>query len=221
MNDAIRNMLPFAIGVAVSPIPIVAVVLMLTSRRGKANGLAFVAGAALGLALIGGAVLIAGSNGFFVIAGTNDDDAKRLDLIFGVLLLLGAARSFRKWLKQRNEPRQTPKWMDRLDHVTPIKAGAIALGLAFVNFKNLVLTMAGMTEIMKGTLSETERWTALAIFILIGIAGPAVPVAIAYVAGERAPAKLDALKLWLIAHNNALLAVILLAIGAKLLHDAI
>jgi hypothetical protein len=37
-------MLPAAVGVAISPLPIVAVVLMLVSRRGRANGPAFVAG---------------------------------------------------------------------------------------------------------------------------------------------------------------------------------
>jgi threonine/homoserine/homoserine lactone efflux protein len=55
--QAIGQMLPSAVGVAVSPLPIVAVVLMLVSRRGRANGAAFVLGWVLGLAIVGAIVL--------------------------------------------------------------------------------------------------------------------------------------------------------------------
>jgi len=44
MGQAIGSVLPLALGVALSPIPIVAVVLMLTPPRGKINGPAFVVG---------------------------------------------------------------------------------------------------------------------------------------------------------------------------------
>ena len=38
---AAAEWIPFAIGVAISPVPIIAVILMLFSRRAKVNGLAF------------------------------------------------------------------------------------------------------------------------------------------------------------------------------------
>jgi Sap-like sulfolipid-1-addressing protein len=44
MAKAIGGSLPLAVGIALSPIPIIAVVLMLTSRRARVNGPAFVAG---------------------------------------------------------------------------------------------------------------------------------------------------------------------------------
>lgn len=44
MGQAIGGTLALAIGVALSPIPIIAVVLMLTTARARINGLAFVAG---------------------------------------------------------------------------------------------------------------------------------------------------------------------------------
>jgi Sap, sulfolipid-1-addressing protein len=44
MGQAIGGSLPLAVGIALSPIPIIAVVLMLTSRRAKVNGPAFVLG---------------------------------------------------------------------------------------------------------------------------------------------------------------------------------
>jgi hypothetical protein len=41
MGEAIGQLLPFAVGVAVSPMPIVAVVLMLVTPRAWSNGPAF------------------------------------------------------------------------------------------------------------------------------------------------------------------------------------
>ena len=44
MGKAIGGSLPLAVGIALSPVPIIAVVLMLTSRRAKVNGPVFVLG---------------------------------------------------------------------------------------------------------------------------------------------------------------------------------
>jgi hypothetical protein len=38
----IGDMLPLAIGVLISPVPIIAIILMLLSKRAKSNSLAFV-----------------------------------------------------------------------------------------------------------------------------------------------------------------------------------
>ncbi len=57
MGQAIGSSLPLAVGVALSPVPIIAVVLMLTSRRARSNGQAFVIGWLIGLAVVGAIVL--------------------------------------------------------------------------------------------------------------------------------------------------------------------
>jgi Sap, sulfolipid-1-addressing protein len=44
MGEAVGQSLPLAVGVALSPVPIIAVVLMLTTPRARANGPAFVVG---------------------------------------------------------------------------------------------------------------------------------------------------------------------------------
>jgi hypothetical protein len=44
MGEAIGQLLPLAVGVAVSPMPIVAVILMLVTPRARSNGPAFLLG---------------------------------------------------------------------------------------------------------------------------------------------------------------------------------
>jgi hypothetical protein len=62
MYDTISQMLPSAVGVAISPFPIVAVVLMLVTARGRVNGPAFLLWWMSGLALVG-AVLLSVASG--------------------------------------------------------------------------------------------------------------------------------------------------------------
>jgi hypothetical protein len=58
MGQAIGGSLAMAIGIAISPIPIIAIVLMLTTPRARANGPAFVAGWLIGLGMVGAIVLL-------------------------------------------------------------------------------------------------------------------------------------------------------------------
>ena len=59
------------------------------------------------------------------------------------------------------------------------------------------------------------------MFILVATLGPALPVAIYFALGARAKHVLDELKLWLGANNAAIMAVLCLVIGAKLIGDGI
>ena len=58
MGEAIGQMLPYAVGVMVSPMPVVAMVLMLVTPQARANGIAFVLGWILGIGLAGTILLL-------------------------------------------------------------------------------------------------------------------------------------------------------------------
>jgi hypothetical protein len=53
MGQAIGDVLPLAVAVAVVPVPIIAVVLLVGSERGRANGLAFLVAWAVRPAAVG------------------------------------------------------------------------------------------------------------------------------------------------------------------------
>ena len=57
MGHIIAETLPYAEGVAISPMPIIVVILVLISARARSNGLAFLAGWTEGLAVVGVVVL--------------------------------------------------------------------------------------------------------------------------------------------------------------------
>src|SRR5215217_7982839 len=99
MGQAVGQVLSFGVGVALSPVPIIAVVLMLATPRGRVNGLAFLAGWVVGLAVVGTAVLLIANGGYASEAGAPADWVSILKLVLGVLLL---GLSVRQW---RGRPR--------------------------------------------------------------------------------------------------------------------
>lgn len=72
MGEAIGQVLPYGVAVALSAFPIIGVVLMLATPKARANGPALLLGWALGLALVGTIVLLV-SGGAGPGAGLSSD----------------------------------------------------------------------------------------------------------------------------------------------------
>jgi threonine/homoserine/homoserine lactone efflux protein len=201
-------------------VPIIAVVLMLGTPRARVNGPAFLLGWIVGLAVVGTIVLFAAGG-----AGANEDNepatwADWVKIALGVLLLLVA---FKQW---RDRPRageqaRMPQWMRTIDRFTPARSVAIAAALSGINPKNLLLTVGAAAAIAQTGADTAEQAVALAVFVLIGTLGPGVPVALYFVLGERAGHILDELRAWMSANNAAIMAVLCLVIGAKLIGDGV
>jgi threonine/homoserine/homoserine lactone efflux protein len=220
VGDASGQRLPTAVGITISPLPIVAVVLMLATPRGRSNGLAFVAAWIVALAVVMAVVVAAAGD-----HATDDDETPAgwvswLKLALGAVLLLMAAR---RWV---GRPRgdgdaPLPKWMGALDTFRPPKAAAAGAVLAAANPKNLLLAVAGAAVIAQAELGAGQAAGAIAIFVAIATLGVGAPVAIAFAMGDRSRGMLDDLRAWLAHHNAAIMTVLLLVIGVKLIGDAI
>jgi threonine/homoserine/homoserine lactone efflux protein len=220
MADAIGQVLSLGVGVALSPVPIIAVVLMLGTPRARANGPAFVLGWVLGLAAAGTVVLLVSSGADASEDGDPADWVGVLKLVLGLLLLVVAART---WQVRPRGDRETelPKWMKRIDTFTASKSIGLGALLSGVNPKNLLLTVGAAAAIAQTGIPAGEQAVALAVFVVVGTLGPGIPVAIYFAMGEQAERLLESLKAWMAAHNAAIMAVLCLLIAAKLIGDGI
>jgi threonine/homoserine/homoserine lactone efflux protein len=220
MGAAIGQVLSFGVGVALSPVPIIAVVLILGTPRARVNGPAFLLGWILGLTIAGVIVLLVSSG-----ANASEDGAAAswvnwLKMVLGVLLVLLAIKQWRD--RPRGGKAGTlPGWMRTIDRFTPGRSIAMGVALSAINPKNLVLTAGAAATIAQAGLSAGQQAISLAVFVIVGTVGPALPVAIYFVMGERAKDILDDLNAWMAAHNAAIMTVLCLVIGAKLIGDAI
>ena len=220
MGEAIGQVLPFAVVVALSPIPIIGVVLMLGTPRAHSNGPAFILGWLIGLSVVGAIVLLVASGANASESGQPANWVAVLKLVLGALLLLLAVR---QW---RGRPRgdadaALPGWMRTVDHFTPGRAVAMGVALSAINPKNLVLTVGAATSIAHTGISTGDQAIALAVFVLVATLGPGLPVVIYFLMGERAVRMLDDIKEWMGQNNAVIMTVLCLVIGVKLIGDGI
>jgi Sap, sulfolipid-1-addressing protein len=220
MGQAIGGSLPLAVGIALSPVPIIAVVLMLTSRRAKVNGPAFVLGWLIGLGVVGAIVLSLAGSGGASTSGAPTAWVSWVKIVLGVLLLLVAVRQFRARPHGDEEP-QMPKWMATIDKTTPLAALGLAAVLSGANPKNLLLAVGGAAAIAGTGISGSQQALAYLVFALIGTLGVGIPVGIYFAMGARSEKLLAGLKDWMSAHNAVIMAVLCLIIAAKLIGDGI
>ncbi len=217
MGAAIGEILAFALGVAISPVPIIAVILMLFTGKARSNSVSFVAGWLLGLLLAGGVVLAIGLE---ASEGGESDVSGVIKILIGVLFLFLGLKQWSGRPKNDEEP-QMPAWMASIDDFTAVKSFGLAFVLAAVNPKNLGLTIAAAAAISAGGLEAGEEVAVLVIFVLLASLTVAVPVIWYLIAGSRAEHELNVMKDWLVANNNTVMAVLFIVLGAKVLGDGI
>ena len=214
LTQAIGDLLPTAVGVALSPVPIIAVILMLGTPRAKSNGPAFAIG------WIAGLVIVA------VAGGADDPDSATatgvnwFQVAVGVLFLVMAAGQWRKRPRQGQEP-VMPKWMAMIDTFTAGKSVGLGALLSGVNPKNLALTAASAASIAQAGLSTGQSAIAVAVFVLIGSITVAGPVLLYLGATDKATGPLAAIKEFMSAHNAVIMMIVLLVLGAKILGQGI
>jgi len=219
MWQVIGDLLPSAVGVALSPVPIIAVILMLGTPRARSNGPAFAVGWVLGLVIVSVVVVL-------VASGSDDPDSGSstavdwIKVVIGALFLLLAFGQWRKRPKP-GEQAEMPKWMSAIDRFTAGKSLGLGALLSGANPKNLALTLAASASIAQAGLSGGETTVAIAVFVVIGSVTVAGPVLFYVFASARAAAPLDSIKQFMSRHNAVIMFVLLLVLGAKLLGNGI
>jgi hypothetical protein len=218
VGPAISEVLPWAIGVAISPIPLVAVILMLFTPRAKANGPAFLLGWVVGLATLAVVVYIVADAADVATDADASDSSSTVKVVLGVALIVGALRRWRGRTRPGEEPAM-PKWMAEVDHFTPGKAAGLGVVLGAVNPKNLVLSIGAATGLAELGENTGDAVVGLVAFVMVASSTTALAVGYRLFGGERSRATLDRAKVWLVAHNDAVMAVLFLVFGVVILAE--
>jgi Sap, sulfolipid-1-addressing protein len=215
MVSVIGEILPLAVGVAISPIPIIAAILMLLSPKAKSMSVAFLTGWILGIVV---AIVV-----FTLLSSVLPQDeagpspaAGVIKIVLGLLLLLVAVRQWRG-RPAEGEQAVLPKWMSAIDSMTPVKGLALGFLLAAVNPKNLLLAASAGLIIGSAQLTFGEDAVVVIIFTVLAGCTVLIPVIAYLVASARMREPLEKLRKWLVGHNATIMAVLLLVIGVSMI----
>jgi len=211
MNGVIGGILPLAVGVAISPIPIVAAILMLFSARAGSTGTGFLIGWVLGIAVVTGLFTVLAGSLSTTDSGPTGVSWTQVGL--GALLLMFGLRQWRG----RHDRHGPPKWMTAIDSFTFVKAFGLGFVLSAINPKNLLLGAAAGLAIGSGGLSVGGDIVAIAVFTVIAASTVAVPVIAYAVAKDRMREPLDHAKAWLQDNNATVMSLLFLVFGTVLI----
>ncbi|MBF6089875.1 GAP family protein [Nocardia cyriacigeorgica] len=216
MGTVIGDLLPLAVGVAISPIPIVAAILMLLSADAGKTSTGFGLGWVVGIIVVTGVVVaLSGS-----LSGSGDEQpstaAAWIKIVLGVLLI---ALAVKQWLDRADT--SVPGWMQAIDEFGFGKATGLGIVLSAVNPKNLLLCLSAGVVIGTSGLSAGGDVAAVVIFTVLAASTVLVPVIGYAVAADKLRGGLDTMKAWLQANNHIVMAIVLLVMGAVVLGKGI
>jgi len=217
MGDVVSETLSFAVGVALSPMPIAAVIVMLFTPKAKTNAPLFLVGWVIGLLLVGFVVLLI--PGLEASGSEPTTSSGVVKALLGVLLLVAGWGAWRR-RPGATETAEAPKWMESIDGFGIGKSFGMGFLLSALNPKNLLLVAAAAATISAAGLSTSEQTITLLVFTLIAASTVAVPVIGYLIVGERADEVFANAKDWLIQNNSVVMSVLLLVFGVSLIGDA-
>lgn len=220
MGPVIGDILPLALGVAISPIPIIAAILMLLSPKARSTSVGFLLGWVLGIIVAVSVFTLLSS-----VLPEKDPDAAQpiagwIKIVLGVLLLLLAIKQWRGRPKEGEEA-ALPTWMSAIDSMTAARAAGLGFLLSAVNPKNLLMAAGAGVIVGSAGLGVGEIVLSIAIFVVIAAASVAVPVIAYLVASSAMAAPLERLRVWLQQNNATVMAVLLLVIGVVMIGKGI
>lgn len=220
MGQVIGDLLPLAVGVAISPIPIIAVILMLLSQRAAQTSVGFLLGWILGIVAVTVIVLVLVGQAGNTSSGKPSTVSSIIKIVLGALLVLMAAKQWQGRPKE-GETGTMPKWMAAIDSFTFVKASGLGAALSALNPKNLIMCLGAGTTIAAAHLTGPQETVAVLVYTVIAGCTVAVPV-IGYLAAKTKMATpLTILRAWLTQNNATVMAVLLLVIGVVLIGKGI
>lgn len=213
MGTVIGDLLPFALGIAISPMPIIVVILTLLSPRAPASSAGFLAGWVVGVLVV--VVVLTALSGLLPDAPGAEPGfpAGAIKLVLGALLLWLAAAQWRK--RSRGKETELPSWMQKVGGMGFGGTSRLGLLLSIANPKNLIFSLSVAVDVGTSGLDTTGAAVALVVFVLLAASTVLLPVVAYAFAAQRLRPALTGLRAWLSRENHTIMCVLFLVLGVS------
>ncbi len=216
MKAVIGDIIPLALVVTISPINIIAAILLLFSRRPLANASSYLVGFVVGVAGML-AAFIAIADALDLSTGSDPSTgAAAVLLAAGVGLVVAAARKFAR-RPRAGDAAVMPKWMDGIASYSGAKSLLVGMAVGALNPKNIVVGLAAAVAVGSVSLSIGAQIATAAAYVVVAVLGVAAPIVTMLVLGDRAPVVLDGWRTWLGQNNATVMSVLFLIFGVVLI----
>ena len=217
MLAAFGTLLPIALAVAVSSVPITLTILILLSPKRNRLAIPFLIGWVVGMAVV---VVVSsiGANALPIRSIRTSQKAIGIaEIIVGAGLLVIAVFTSRR---TKGPPDRPSRLLDSVDRLGPVTA----LGLAFVlnlRPKGLLLGVAAGLAIAGARLTGTDALIVILVYLALATSSVTVPIIATLVSPTRMQPRLVATRDWLDRNGGHITVVILLMVGLVILGDGL
>jgi len=209
---ALGEVIAPAVGIAISPVSIAAVILLLLSPRGRTTSIGFLLGWTFGIVVAVTAFAIMSAVVPLRVPGMARTVLGVTELVVGGLLLVLAAVRWRRRPRAEDGDGRAPAWMRAVDRATFPLAFALGFVMA-LNPPNLLLSLAGGAAIGVAGPGGSGIVPTIALFSVVAASTVLIPVAGHLVAADRLRRPLDRVRLWLTRHDSVILTVVFVVFG--------
>ncbi len=214
MNQ-LQDLIPLAVGMLLSPLPIVAIVAIVLSPHGRAAAPLYTAvSTAVSFVFVSIGALASAS----ASAASPSGPARTVSFVLAIVLTLGfTVFAVASWLS-RPKPGEQPKapsWLAAIDTITPAKAATLGLIMAMTNTKNIPLALKGGALIGEAHLPQLA---AAGLCLALAITGSLlliIPSIIATRGSAAIASALTRIKSEMITHNAAIMTVLFAILAAN------
>lgn len=217
MINAVGELLPLMVAVALSSVPILVTVTILLTPNSNRTAFAFLVGWVVGMFAVTGVLALLLQTIPRASARHNQPTVGIVEIVFGLSLI--AYGLFLVFRGESRAPRtELPRWLRSVRDLKPIPALALGIGL---NLRPKALLLSSTAGIILGTsrLSVGETVTVLVIFVAIGGSTVWVPVTLAILRPRTMHRPLEATKAWITRNTRTVTLVVVFIAGAIVLGD--
>lgn len=221
--DILIEILPYSLGLIISPLPVIALILLLVSNRGILKGTVFII-----FWLIASYFSILAVSQLVSLAGQEQVDGVKptwqygLAIFMGTILLIVALLTrTRVYRKKHDEKVRTPGWLKIIDKLNVAEIAILSVALVVVNPVNLSMVLITGITLANFDTTLQQSLVPVAIFVSIGSLSVLLPYFSVLVAGEKSHSTLHAVRQWLSLYGDRLSFWAAFGFGVVFLFDGI
>lgn len=215
--ELIAELVPPAIGVALSPLPLIAVVLMILSPDGRGRSVGFALGR-VG-AVLAVVVVMAVLSDLITRGEGGSRIGAVIRLVLGSTFIVLGILKLRSRTKAGADP-EVPGWMQAIERMPPSRTLGIGFLISAVNPKEVIFSIAAGVVIGSATVPAGQMAAATGVYVLIATITVVAPVVASLVFGDRARSWLRPFQIWLVRHHAVIIAAVLFILGAVMIGNA-
>ena len=212
MGPVIGDILPLALGIAISPLPIMATTIMLLSPKARGTSVGFLIGWVAGITLMTTVFVLLAAllpsvrpHAPAVLTGV-------VEILLGLLLVVLAVRTWHSRPRAGESP-PVPRWITAIDSLTLWRGLAVGFVYSAFRPKNLLISLAAGVVIGSAGLAAAPATVVLAIFVVFAASTIAAPVVAFFSGAPKVASGLEGLREWLLRNVSTVTSTALLFLG--------